>query len=89
MRRRLQVPKEPNKKSYLWAYASLEHSLSPVALFEHHPRLVHNYPKHFLDKYAGSVMTDGYSAWRMLDNVQHLGCWAHARHKFKVALSES
>ncbi|WP_444546276.1 IS66 family transposase [Aliivibrio fischeri] len=89
----LQVLKEPNKKaeskSYLWAYASPEHSLTPVTLFEYQPGRAHNYPKQFLDKYAGSMMTDGYSAWRMLDNVQHLGCWAHARRKFKDALDLS
>ncbi|MUK93893.1 transposase [Aliivibrio fischeri] len=25
----------------------------------------------------------------MLDNVQHLGCWTHARRKFKDALDLS
>ncbi|MUK93892.1 transposase [Aliivibrio fischeri] len=63
----LQVLKEPNKKaeskSYLWAYTSPEHSLTPVTLFEYQPGRAHNYPKQFLDKYAGSIMTDGYSAW--------------------------
>ena len=89
----LQVLKEPNKKaeskSYLWAYASPEHSLTPITLFEYQPGRAHDYPKLFLDKYAGSIMTDGYSAWCMLDNVQHLGCWAHARRKFKDALDLS
>ncbi|SNX50900.1 Transposase IS66 family protein [Vibrio thalassae] len=89
----LQVLKEPCKKaeskSYLWAYASPEQSLTPVTLFEYQPGRAHHYPKRFLDKYAGSIMTDGYSAWRMLDNVQHLGCWAHARRKFKDALDLS
>ncbi|EJL6749797.1 transposase [Vibrio alginolyticus] len=89
----LQVLKEPNKKaenkSYLWAYASPEHSLTPVTLFEYQPRREHNYPKQFLNKYAGSIMADGYSARRMLDNVQHLGCWARVRSKFKDALDLS
>ncbi|MGF1686887.1 IS66 family transposase [Photobacterium japonica] len=89
----LQVLKEPDKKaqskSYLWAYSSPEHSLTPVVLFEYQPGRVHTYPKVFLDGYAGTIMTDGYSAWRMLDNMTHLGCWAHARRKFKDALDLS
>ena len=89
----LQVLKEPDKKaqskSYLWAYSSPEHSLTPVVLFEYQPGRAHTYPKVFLDGYAGTIMTDGYSAWRMLDNMTHLGCWAHARRKFKDALDLS
>jgi transposase len=89
----LQVLKEPGKKatstSYLWAYASPEESQTPVVLFEYQPGRGHSYPKQFLDKYGGTVMTDGYAAWRMLDNITHLGCWAHARRKFKDALDLS
>lgn len=31
-------------------------------------------------------MTDGYSAWRMLGGLKHLGCLAHVRRKFDEAL---
>ncbi|WP_052260679.1 IS66 family transposase [Photobacterium gaetbulicola] len=34
-------------------------------------------------------MTDGYSVWRMLKKMTNLGCWAHARRKFKDALDLS
>lgn len=30
-------------------------------------------------------MTDGYSAWRTLDGVRQLGCFAHARRYFDEA----
>ena len=30
-------------------------------------------------------MTDGYSAWRTLDCVLHLGCFAHARRYYDEA----
>ncbi|WP_299013457.1 IS66 family transposase [uncultured Photobacterium sp.] len=89
----LQVLKEPGKKaqskSYLWAYSSPEQSTTPVVLFEYQPGRGHAYPKAFLDGYEGTIMTDGYSAWRMLETVTHLGCWAHARRKFKDALDLS
>ncbi|MDD1830110.1 IS66 family transposase [Photobacterium sp. ZSDE20] len=89
----LQVLKESGKKaqskSYLWAYAGHEQSTTPVVLFEYQPGRGHAYPKAFLDGYTGTIMTDGYSAWRMLEKVTHLGCWAHARRKFKDALDLS
>lgn len=89
----LQVLKESGKtaqsKSYLWAYASPEHSNSPVVLFEYQPGRGHIHPKTFLEGYEGTVMTDGYAAWRMLNDVTHLGCWAHARRKFKDAIDLS
>ncbi len=89
----LQVLKEPNRKaqakSYLWAYSSPEHSQTPVVLFEYQPGRAHTYPKEFLEGYDGTIMTDGYAAWRMLDKVTQLGCWAHARRKFNDALNLS
>lgn len=89
----LQVLKEPDKpaqsQSYLWAYTSPAQSTTPVVLFDYQPGRGHTYPKAFLNGYQGTVMTDGYSAWRMLENVTHLGCWAHARRKFKDALDLS
>ncbi len=89
----LQVLKEPGRKaqnkSYLWAYSSPEQSTTPVVLFGYQPARPHTYPKAFLDGYEGSIMTDGYSAWRMPGKVTHPGCWAHARRKFKDALDLS
>ncbi|WP_369686685.1 IS66 family transposase [Photobacterium leiognathi] len=75
----LQVLKDPNKKVLsLGLFESRTHP-SPVTLFEYQPGRTHHYPKQFLDKYAGSIMTDNYSAWRILNKVQHLGYCAHAR----------
>ncbi|OOF31905.1 hypothetical protein BZJ21_15430, partial [Salinivibrio costicola subsp. alcaliphilus] len=66
----LQVLKEPDKpaqsQSYLWAYTSPAQSTTPVVLFDYQPGREHTYPKAFLNGYQGTVMTDGYSAWRML-----------------------
>jgi transposase len=44
-----------------------------------------SYPQAFLKGYAGTLMTDGYSAWRTLEGVTHLGCLAHARRAFDEA----
>jgi transposase len=79
----VQVLKEDGKsapsKSYMWVYRSAEASAEPVVLFEYQPGRGQQYPQAFLKGYAGTLMTDGYSAWRTLEGVTHLGCLAHAR----------
>lgn len=86
----VQVLKEKGRsaqsQSYMWVYRSAEGSAQPVVLFDYRPGRGHEHPEHFLDGYAGAVMTDGYAAWRMLKGVTHLGCMAHARRRFDEAL---
>lgn len=85
----VQVLKEDGKsaqsKSYMWVYRSAEASTEPVVLFEYQPGRGQQYPQAFLKGYAGTLMTDGYSAWRTLEGVTHLGCLAHARRAFDEA----
>lgn len=64
--------------SYMWVYRSAEGSAQPVVLFDYQPGRGHAHPERFLQGYAGTLMTDGYAAWRMLKGVTHLGCLAHA-----------
>ena len=66
-------------QSYMWVYRSAESSATPVVLFEYQAGRGQQHPQAFLQGYTGTLMTDGYSAWRTLDGVLHLGCWAHAR----------
>lgn len=86
----VQVLKEDGRKaqskSYMWVYRSGEGSSRPVVLFEYQPGRGHEHPERFLKDYAGAIMTDGYSAWRMLGGLKHLGCLAHVRRKFDEAL---
>jgi transposase len=85
----VQVLKEDGKtaqsKSYMWVYRSAEACVEPVVLFEYQPGRGQQYPQAFLKGYAGTLMTDGYSAWRTLEGVTHLGCLAHARRAFDEA----
>jgi transposase len=85
----VQVLKEDGKtaqsKSYMWVYRSAEDSTEPVVLFQYQPGRGQQYPQAFLGGYAGTLMTDGYSAWRTLEGVTHLGCMAHARRGFDEA----
>ena len=43
--------------------------------------------EYLLSGYRGTIMVDGYSAYNQLksDEIQRLGCWAHARRKFHEA----
>jgi hypothetical protein len=72
-------------QSYMWVYRSAESSATPVVLFEYQAGRGQQHPQAFLRGYAGTLMTDGYSAWRTLDGVRHLGCFAHARRYFDEA----
>lgn len=86
----VQVLKEAGRTaqstSYMWVYRSAEGSAQPVVLFDYQPGRAHEHPARLLQGFAGSLMTDGYAAWRMLKGVTHLGCLAHARRKFDEAL---
>ena len=86
----VQVLKEENRaaqtKSYMWVYRSAQDCEQPVVLFEYQPGRGQQHPQTFLAGYRGLLMSDGYSAWRSLDGVTHLGCMAHARRLFHKAL---
>jgi transposase len=86
----VQVLKEAGRTaqstSYMWVYRTAIGSERPVVLFEYQPGRGHAHPARFLNGYEGTVMTDGYAAWRMLAGIKHLGCLAHVRRRFDEAL---
>jgi transposase len=81
-----EVGRKAQNTSYMWVYRTADGSERPVVLFEYKPGRGHEHPERFLKGYEGAVMTDGYSAWRMLAGVKHLGCLAHLRRRFDEAL---
>lgn len=82
----LQVLKGPRKsKSYMWVYRGGPPD-KPVILFEYHPTRSGDVASIFLNGYQGIVQTDGYAGYDFLDkkkDILHVGCWVHARRKFK------
>lgn len=78
--------KNPTSTSYMWAYRSGEDSKQPIVLLDYQPGRGQQYPQAFLGDYRGILMSDGYSAWRTLKGVTHVGCMAHARRRFVDAL---
>ena len=82
----LQVLKGPRKsKSYMWVFRGGPPG-KPIILFEYHPTRSGDVASLFLNGYKGIVQTDGYVGYDFLDTqkgICHVGCWVHARRKFK------
>ena len=82
----LQVLKGPRKsKSYMWIFRGGSPG-KPILLFQYHPSRSGDAASAFLKGYKGIVQTDGYYGYDFLDaqkDIIHMGCWVHARRKFK------
>lgn len=85
----LQVLKEPGRenttKSYMWVFRGGPPD-KPALIFQYHPTRSGQVPSDYLRDYEGYIQTDGYSGYNALGQkkgIIHLGCWAHARRKFK------
>lgn len=86
----VQVLNEPGReaqsRSYMWLYRTGRESPHPIVLFDYQPGRGQTHPQAFLSGFAGYLHVDGYAAYETLDDVQLVGCWAHARRKFDEAI---
>lgn len=87
----LQVLQEPGRspttKSYMWIFRRGDPD-KPILIFQYHPTRAGEVARTFLHDYHGTVQSDGYVAYDFLDHIEevrHIGCWAHARRKFVEA----
>lgn len=79
--------RSPTQKSYMWVFRGGDQE-KPTCIFQYHPTRSGDVASSFLKNYAGAVQSDGFSGYDFLDcntDIQHLGCWAHARRKFMDA----
>jgi len=85
----VQVLNEPGKaaetKSYMWLYRTSSDASNSIVLYDYQPGRGGQYPDNFLRNWHGYLHADGYSSYRMLQNVTLIGCWAHLRRKFDEA----
>ena len=61
---------------------------APVVLFDYDPSRGKEVPVRLLEGYSGYLQSDGYAGYSAVcteNNLNHLGCWDHARRKFKDA----
>lgn len=70
----------------MWAYRSGDDSDEPIVLLDYQPGRGQVHPQTFLGDYRGTLMSDGYTAWRTLNGAIHIGCMAHSRRRFVDAL---
>lgn len=75
--------KKAQTKSYMWLYRTSGDAAHPVVLYEYQPSRSGDNPKEFLKDFHGYLQTDGYSGYNAVENVTHVGCFAHARRKFE------
>jgi transposase len=84
----VQVIKEPGRssqtKSYMWVFRGGPPK-KPCIIFEYHPTRSGDAALNFIKDYKGVVQTDGYSGYDFIDKLEdvlHVGCFAHSRRKF-------
>jgi transposase len=89
---RIQVLKEPNYSptgdKYMWVTLGGPPNEQSV-LFDYDPSRAREVPLRLLDGFNnGYLQTDGYAGYNEVcrqNKLTHLGCWDHARRKFKEA----
>jgi transposase len=84
----LQVLHEPDRapitKSYMWLYRTDPKEIQ-IILYEYQTTRSGKHPQEFLKGFRGYLHVDGYSGYNFVENITRVGCWAHARRKFKDA----
>ncbi len=82
--------KNPNAKSYMWAFSRQLESGKSIVLYELGPSRSHKVPFRVLEGFKGYLHTDGYEAYETLGDkmpeVTLVGDWAHVRRKFHDAI---
>lgn len=73
--------KSPGGKSYMWLYATGKYA-PQIFLYEYQPSRAGKHPKNFLKDFKGYLQTDGYQAYKNVEDVTLMGCFAHARRGF-------
>lgn len=88
---KLQVLREPGKPaqsdSFMWLYRTGKTAEHPIVLYEYQDNRRQENPKEFLKGFHGYLQTDGYAGYNTVEDVIHVGCWAHARRKFEEAVA--
>lgn len=71
-------------ESRMWVFTSREGAEHPIIIFHSALTRKQEVVEKFLQGYTGTLLTDGYTAYRNLP-VKHAVCYAHLRRKFRDA----
>ena len=85
----LNVINEDKAKCYMWLYctgsdAPTQNTLPNIVLFDYQAGRAGQCALDYLGKYSGYLQVDGYAGYEKTQATL-VGCWAHARRKFKEA----
>lgn len=70
----------------MWLYRTSRCSETPIILYDYRPNRKAENAEKYLEDFKEYLHTDGYKAYRSIDDVTIVGCWAHARRRFCEAL---
>jgi transposase len=89
---RIQVLKEPGRSvtsdKWMWVIRGGPPG-QPVVLFEYDASRSAEVPSRLLEGFSGTLQTDGYAGYNQVcrtNGITRIGCWDHARRKFKDAV---
>jgi transposase len=86
----IQVLHEENKKaqskSYMWVVCTSGDSKTPIVLYNYSPNRSADNPVKFFKDWSGYLHTDGYQAYKNIEKVTVVGCFAHVRRHYFDAL---
>lgn len=86
----LNVPnRKPTTKSYMWVYKSGRSEDKQIVHFIYENTRSHEHARKHLEGYHNILQSDGYQAYDNLDDIRHMGCWAHCRRKYSEALDSA
>lgn len=74
-----------NKKSYMWVYRSNIYE-PDIIIYDYQPGRKADYAIDFLQDFKGYLQSDGYRAYKNIENSIQVGCLAHGRRKIVEAL---
>lgn len=75
--------KPATSDSRLWAFQTLEEEEKPVVLYHSSLTRSRDEIKEVLGAYQGYLHCDAYVGYKNISGIKDVGCWAHARRKFK------
>jgi len=86
----IQVLKEPGKKpstkSQMWVYTTAKMNPHQITCFQYRDNRSAECPTEFLNGFTGTLVTDAFSGYNLVDGVTRAGCWTHMRRKWYEAI---
>lgn len=77
-----------NEKKKWSVFCSGKDSEEKMSLYYHHAKRSGKAVEKIIGDYFGYLWTDGYAAYNSSEKAIQVGCWAHARRKFKECQSK-